>query len=256
MRKYAVIEDESGVCIGYCADLIGLAGEQPVEVDGEMINRIVMFGFERNSRIDEGYSVSSSWGSLQLAILDTSERIIGSYHFVLSHPSRFDKVFGREQSRLELLGTLLAPASAEALAVWEGWRESPPVEPGEWIKLSGRERSGWLEVVRLYDGQLMRTRQLQGDQRHQTYEMDASPITDALSFYCALGEAVHGPGGYYGTEPMSLYDCICGGFGVSPPFRIIIRNIREELKREPFFAAAVDRLTSSDVIVVMVPKGG
>lgn len=43
-------------------------------------------------------------------------------------------------------------------------------------------------------------------------------ITDPLSFFCAIGEAVNGPGGYFGRTLVALQDCCVGGFGVAPPF--------------------------------------
>ncbi len=49
-------------------------------------------------------------------------------------------------------------------------------------------------------------------------------IDDIPSFYLALGEAVNGVGGYFGACLDSLDDCLCGGFGIRPPFTVRIRN--------------------------------
>ncbi|MCP3136381.1 barstar family protein [Pyxidicoccus xibeiensis] len=43
-------------------------------------------------------------------------------------------------------------------------------------------------------------------------------IEDLSSFFCSMGEAVNGAGGYFGWSLDSLQDCCVGGFGVAPPF--------------------------------------
>ncbi|NMI02379.1 hypothetical protein HF638_00220 [Paenibacillus sp. SZ31] len=62
---------------------------------------------------------------------------------------------------------------------------------------------------------------------NQTYYVDGRNITDKISFYFALGESINGPGGYFGGCLDSLSDCLCGGFGVKPPFTIEINGFAE-----------------------------
>jgi hypothetical protein len=40
--------------------------------------------------------------------------------------------------------------------------------------------------------------------------LDGRFVTDIEGFYCALGEAINGPGGYFGWYPRGLYECLCG----------------------------------------------
>ncbi|WP_196445501.1 barstar family protein [Planomonospora sp. ID67723] len=42
--------------------------------------------------------------------------------------------------------------------------------------------------------------------------------------YCALGEAINGPGGYFGWNLAALDDCLRGRWGARPPFRLIRRH--------------------------------
>ncbi|WP_204016947.1 barstar family protein, partial [Sphaerimonospora thailandensis] len=44
---------------------------------------------------------------------------------------------------------------------------------------------------------------------------------DIEGFYCALGEAINGPGGYFGWNLSALDDCLRGQWGAAPPFRLI-----------------------------------
>ncbi|MFD0347246.1 barstar family protein [Kitasatospora aburaviensis] len=51
------------------------------------------------------------------------------------------------------------------------------------------------------------------------YVLDGSGITDRAAFYTALGSALNGPGGYYGSNLDALADCLHGGFGPAPRSR-------------------------------------
>jgi hypothetical protein len=62
------------------------------------------------------------------------------------------------------------------------------------------------------------------DQRGVTIELDGADFEDIPGFYLALGRAVNGESGYFGACLDSLSDCLCGGFGLATPFRLIIRD--------------------------------
>jgi RNAse (barnase) inhibitor barstar len=55
----------------------------------------------------------------------------------------------------------------------------------------------------------------------RTYHLDGRYVTDVEGFYCAVGEAVNGPGGYFGWNPDALDDCLRGGWGAATPFRLV-----------------------------------
>lgn len=55
---------------------------------------------------------------------------------------------------------------------------------------------------------------------------DGRFATDHAGLYLALGEAVNGPGGYFGAGPDSLADCLRGGFGATVPFTVVWRSAR------------------------------
>lgn len=42
-----------------------------------------------------------------------------------------------------------------------------------------------------------------------------------MDFYCAMGEAVNGPGGYFGATLDGLHDCLRGGSGITAPFDLV-----------------------------------
>ncbi|MFC9250074.1 barstar family protein [Amycolatopsis thailandensis] len=53
------------------------------------------------------------------------------------------------------------------------------------------------------------------------YDLDGRFVTDIEGFYCAIGEAINGLGGYFGWNLDALKDCIRGGFGAQTPFRLV-----------------------------------
>lgn len=62
------------------------------------------------------------------------------------------------------------------------------------------------------------------DRSGVTIELQGNDFADIPGFYLALGHAVNGESGYFGACLHSLSDCLCGGFGLVPPFRLILRN--------------------------------
>jgi RNAse (barnase) inhibitor barstar len=54
-----------------------------------------------------------------------------------------------------------------------------------------------------------------------TYDLDGRFVTDIEGFYCAIGEAINGPGGYFGWNLDALNDCLRGRFGAQTPFRLV-----------------------------------
>lgn len=153
-------------------------------------------------------------------MLSQDGKVIGSFFFVLDKPYYFHKnPITQGMFNLELSGGFLTEPSYEAMEIWKKWMVSKPTIKNTWSSLSQRRRLGWLEVVRM--------------QHHATYcniptnnnyFLDMTHVRDSVSFYCALGEAMNGPGGYYGFSLDSLDDCFCGGFGARSPFVLHLCN--------------------------------
>ncbi|WP_234285352.1 barstar family protein, partial [Streptomyces venezuelae] len=87
-------------------------------------------------------------------------------------------------------------------------------------------------------------------------------VTDEPGLWLALGEAVNGPGGYFGGDFHALHDCLGGDFGFTAPATLTWRNAdvaRAHLSRalapegEPYdlFAAVVDALEQDGMRVVL-----
>ncbi len=219
--KFSLVDDESELIIGYCKNVIGLNGKQHCVINNKAYHKLILTDFYFNDSFKK-YSQKSTniyINNLYVTIINKYEEPIGSYYFYLSEPVSFYKTeFIDNGTNLELIGILTQIASSEAIKLWDLWREESPTKKNQWADLSEEERRGWLEIVKMYNFQI---RHEYEEKVHQTINLDGTYITDYYSFFCALGEAINGPGGYFGDDFSSLRDCLCGGFGIISPFTII-----------------------------------
>ncbi|MFH9984221.1 barstar family protein [Streptomyces luteogriseus] len=122
---------------------------------------------------------------------------------------------------LELDEALGEPVPGHALPVWDRWLAGPPRTPGVWAGLDTRQREAWLDLVRERGCRLRHQRRPAGS----AYELDGRHITDEPSLFLALGEAVNGPGGYFGGCVDALDDCLRGTFGYTAPATLLWRDV-------------------------------
>ncbi|MBK3573482.1 barstar family protein [Streptomyces sp. MBT65] len=128
--------------------------------------------------------------------------------------------YGPDLIDLELDGEFFDPVPAYARPIWERWLAGPPNRPGAWAGLDTRGREVWLELVRERGCRRAHRDRPAG----HIYELDGRHITDVPGLYLALGEAVNGPGGYFGGCLPALDDCLRGTFGYTAPATLHWRN--------------------------------
>ncbi len=121
---------------------------------------------------------------------------------------------------LELDGELLTPVPEHARQIWGQWLAGPPGAPGTWAGLDTRRRGAWLDLVR--ERACRRAHRDRPPGHH--YELDGRYVTDVPGLYLALGEAVNGPGGYFGGCLAALDDCLRGTFGYTAPASLLWRG--------------------------------
>ncbi|MEU1791819.1 barstar family protein [Streptomyces sparsogenes] len=108
--------------------------------------------------------------------------------------------------------------------IWKTWAQGPPAEPGRWKGLPPEARESWLHVVQTVWFRTGHQARRYGDAA--TCEIPGADLADIAGFYCALGEAVNGPGGYFGSNPHALADCLINSEACpAPPFRLVWRDV-------------------------------
>jgi RNAse (barnase) inhibitor barstar len=103
-----------------------------------------------------------------------------------------------------------------AREVWELWGDGRPADPNRWSRCGPEGREFWLRTA-LANHVYGSPDKVSGS----TYHLDGRHITDKPGFFCALGEAVNGPGGYFGWGLDALNDCLLGRWGAAPPFALV-----------------------------------
>lgn len=91
-----------------------------------------------------------------------------------------------------------------------------PDRPHDWADLDHEGRRAQLRAVQ--ERYFSRTDAAPDDPAGRTYVLDGRYVTDRSALFLALGEAVNGPGGYFGANLDALNDCLRGGFGATAPF--------------------------------------
>ncbi|WP_043664997.1 barstar family protein [Streptomyces xylophagus] len=128
--------------------------------------------------------------------------------------------YGADLIDLELDGELFEPVPDYARTIWKRWLAGPPISFGAWAGLDTRHRWVWLDLV-----QERGFRRSRGDRpAGHAYELDGRHVTDVPGLYLALGEAVNGPGGYFGGCLAAVDDCLRGTFGYTAPATLLWRN--------------------------------
>jgi len=157
-------------------------------------------------------------GNAFLDFLDEEGRVIASYFVNGVTVEKCEPSAPHGQGRSDLTVTLwcddLLP---QAECVWGLVRRGILSRNGMWHDLDAEGRHAWLSVA-------LRRRAIRRpiDQpAGAVYSLDASHVTDVDGFYCAIGEAVNGPGGYFGWNLSALDDCLRGGWGATKPFTLI-----------------------------------
>ena len=99
----------------------------------------------------------------------------------------------------------------------------PPSALNQWTELDESERKNWLQAAR--DRFFDETELLQpGLGKGRTVVINGKVVDTPSAFFCAMGEAVNGPGGYFGKTFQSFDDCLFSGFGLEYPYTIVWKN--------------------------------
>ncbi|GAA1376447.1 hypothetical protein GCM10009661_44620 [Catellatospora chokoriensis] len=113
-------------------------------------------------------------------------------------------------------GPVAEPLPARAREIWDLWHAGGPAERNAWAGYDRALRHEWAGAALAHHRRRTSDRAAQ-----QVYHLDGRFVTDLDGFYCAIGEAVNGPGGYFGWNLDALHDCLTGGWGARTPFTLV-----------------------------------
>jgi RNAse (barnase) inhibitor barstar len=211
-------DDDPDEFWGYVQDVSGLF--VPLDDDGR--RRVELLGCEPSGALlaaaDRIGTKRVQAGNADLEFLDErSGRWLGSYfvNWLTVEDRRPSVRYGSDRSDLTV--SLWCDAlTAQAEWPWHLVRTGALTRTGMWHDLDRDGRQAWMSVA------VKRSVRPEADRPPGTvYELDGCHVTDEYSFYCALGEAVNGPGGYFGWNLSAMDDCLRGRWGATAPFTLI-----------------------------------
>ncbi|MEV5493765.1 barstar family protein [Nonomuraea fuscirosea] len=210
--KFLLIDEDDQV-LGVCLDAEGIfiepsGGDEELTV--EILGCLLAPRLRDYLAGSKRYRQRNPLDSLSLRMLDEAAEPLVDFcvgEMIEWRPSRLDP----ERVDIVALWGFDSP-SAGARDVWERWRSARPDQAAQWAVYGPEGRREWLTIV----GR-SRFRRADGVDRPagRVYHLDGTHVTDETSFYLAIGEAINGPGGYFGWNLDALDDCMYGRFGAS-----------------------------------------
>ncbi|MDP1509578.1 hypothetical protein L8C07_13495 [Paenibacillus sp. CMAA1739] len=132
--RFAVMDDESGLTVGFCRDMVGLTADIMVETYEKVMFEQFVFNEEFIRNIAK---TKQSISNLYIAILDDEEKVIGSYYFHLPESYIIHKQnYNKENFHLELTGMFETKPSSVDLRLWEFLKGAQPHENNIWHTFS------------------------------------------------------------------------------------------------------------------------
>ncbi|SBT43585.1 barstar family protein [Micromonospora auratinigra] len=107
------------------------------------------------------------------------------------------------------------PLPTAVLDILTRWHDGPPARRNMWSGYDRELRHRWLMVAAAHQSVVP------DRPAGTTYDLDGRFVTDIDGFYCAIGEAINGPGGYFGGNLDALDDGLRGRSGAATPFRLV-----------------------------------
>ncbi|MFE2545015.1 barstar family protein [Actinacidiphila glaucinigra] len=157
-------------------------------------------------------------GNAWFGLLDGDGTTMGSY-FINEVTVVDVKPSARGVGLVDLTVTLWCEdALPGAERAWNLVRTGQLNRTGMWHEIAPEDRHAWLSVA-LWSREYQRQGRPDAP-AGQAFTLDGRHIVDRDSFYCAIGEAVNGPGGYFGWNLDALDDCLRGGWGAATPFTL------------------------------------
>ncbi|WP_234310731.1 MULTISPECIES: barstar family protein [unclassified Streptomyces] len=211
MISYRLVDEESGDVLLTAEDIRDFFVDQDLGT-AQRFTFVRVHRMEITRRKSEG---------TELQVVDRNEEPIGKYYLgrVERASREVPEVGPGNYPDVDFFGyTCEYPKAGE---IWKKWAEG--VERGDWARQPPEWHGSWLHVAQTawFTSGKRATRY----ETRETVFLDGTRITTRDAFFCALGEAVNGVGGYFGSSHGGLIDCLrTAQREHAPPFRLVWRD--------------------------------
>ncbi|MFI0452943.1 barstar family protein [Actinomadura sp. 6N118] len=247
MARYRLIaetEDDDGVLCSF-DEMTGFF-ESTYEEDGRRRVDILVRSYEPGDFLPRVLPRpdAETQDVTELEVLGRDESVLGRYLFFVSHA----KFVPEGLFVSAFMGG--HPPLPEEEEIWEVHRSGGPTSLNLWASYGRWGRRAWTQVAL--------RRHVRSDETDRpdgaTFELDGTFVTESAGFFCAMGEAVNGPGGYYGIGLDSLSDCLCGGYGTAGRFTLAWNDF--EVARRAWTPGEPPDPSLDEVLDVLEREGG
>jgi RNAse (barnase) inhibitor barstar len=211
---YQLVEEESGIVFIEAREISGFFVESDEVEPGD----ILIFGSALRP-----VGLGKDLPDVELRVLDLAGTVIGSYYIgrVRLRSALQGEGGARRDGFVTSFYGHVCPYSA-AGEIWRRWASGIPLGKAEWVSRPVESHDSWLHVVQnaWFEAGRNAKRYLVKD----IHVIDSRNIFGESSFYCELGESVNGPGGYFGSNPDGLADCLASSRASDAPFRLAWRD--------------------------------
>ncbi|MET9259503.1 barstar family protein [Amycolatopsis sp. NPDC004079] len=240
---YRLVEEESGTVIIAAHEINGFF----VESDHAQSEDILVFGSAR-----EPVRLGKDLSGVELRVVNSLGKAIGSY--CIGRVGLRSTFEGKEgPGRGGFVATFYGYTCpyVAAGAIWRRWSSGGPLMKGEWVGYPIESHASWLHVVQNSWFETGHAAKRYGV--GEICVIDGSQIVGEGSFYCALGEAVNGPGGYFGSTLDGLADCLASSRNASASFKLVWEHFSgaQERMGASLAASAIDILREFGVDVTL-----
>jgi len=237
---YHLVEEETGTVVIAAREISGFF----VEPDRAWSEEVLIHGWAR-----EPVRLGRDLSDMELHVVDSLGEVIGSYYIGrVGLRSTFEG--GEGPGFVATFYGYTCPYAA-AGEIWRRWASRIPLVEGEWTGYPVESHGSWLHVVQNSWFQTGHAAKRYGV--GETCVIDGRQIFGESSFYCALGESVNGPGGYFGSTLDGLADCLISSRKDSVPFGLVWEYFSEAQERMGASSAAsvIDVLREFEVDVTL-----
>jgi len=147
-----------------------------------------------------------SASDVELQVRDRRGQLIGRYYIGRVTVEAPAGMQGSDDLKADFFGYRKPyPYASE---IWAAWAAGRPAASGAWMQLPPAAHASWLHVVQNAWFTAGNKASCVYCDNSREVDIQGSELTSVASIYCALGEAFNGPGGYFGSNPNALVDCL------------------------------------------------
>ncbi|MET9963765.1 barstar family protein [Streptomyces sp. NPDC006326] len=227
---YVIVDQDSEECLASAEEIVNFF----VDTDEPESGVVRLRGMH------DTHSARRRSERAELRVCDFRGKTIGAYYL-----GRVE-ITGSHDERSFTGYTYDYPQAGE---VWKRWASTVALELGEWKRYPPSYHRSWLHVTQV--AWFTAHQSVFRASREDSRSVDGAMMFNKYSFYCALGEALNGPGGYFGSNLDALADCLSSVRASAPIRQLRWNNFSASLDSlgRDYVAAVVSVLEKADVTI-------